>query len=862
MVTTSKTALFFILATLSLAKYEAEISALSRQRHPLLAPLADLSLSVEETKRKIADDLNAVLHFAPEQATPNFWQGLMAQPADFEYKFQEGEEDLNEDTVKSRMADFIDQSFPSLDSLASLEGEEAITKAYFAGMDQIYAKLDRLLKMELVTQFVKINREGSGKLKFLGTIAAKVQDKITTKANQLIAAKQIRPTAALQQVKTQLEHIESAIKGDYFARIQSVADLYANKMIYFNVETQLLIILAQVQSDVKKANVIAKFEYVLTSLAEFAMIAENKDVILDLFSKFSDCITASRAGSSLGSLRFKEMIPSIIGIYIRIAGTHFGHDNGYNIARKYFRSIGRVSTGAGIRSWFESYVLDGANLPHVGDPSADDFKKNAIKAVDIINNVDYSKNLLMWWMQAQKSMVDILEVVGAGTLQQTNYYKMITSESPLKYAPNAEYFKGVYDLLVDFLVEKDAETGGRSGWHIRFMDYLNEQFATNAFVKKYYLWVKVHVLAYRETNDGETQMVEFIKGNESNWDSFRNWAVGLSKEIHDQYFGSLVMVYKKVGNKLTGPDRFAMKKYPEFLAGKKLPLTAFMQVAIQTVVDEKEIEDKETDLEKRRIETEIKEGRAKQDLDELKKKQPSPVKETVQPVQEVQQTEPVQNNVPLLVNQEELVVKEPTPVKHNTPIKEPTPVREKELTPVVEKQQSPVKQIDEGLREETPNKITPIILPQEQDQDQPLKDLDEDKKSNEPKILEPIVNPSEVNEQQVNEPEVIQPEVIQPKNNEPVITEPVNPQTNDGEKDNRPDVQEQPEQEPELENLIDVVKGNLDATTIEALRRSPDLVDLVEKIQIVVDPETGDETHYHYIQVVPKDSACYESISE
>lgn len=54
---------------------------------------------------------------------------------------------------------------------------------------------------------------------------------------------------------------------------------------------------------------------------------------------FTNFIVASRRGSSLGSIRFKEMIPQIIGLYVSVVSTHAGLDQGYDVAREYLNYV-------------------------------------------------------------------------------------------------------------------------------------------------------------------------------------------------------------------------------------------------------------------------------------------------------------------------------------------------------------------------------------------------------------------------------------------------------------------------------------------------------------------------------------------
>ena len=69
------------------------------------------------------------------------------------------------------------------------------------------------------------------------------------------------------------------------------------------------------------------------------------------------------------------------------------------------------------------------------------------------------------------------------------------------------------------------------------------------------------------------------------------------------------------------------------------------------------------------------------------------------------------------------------------------------------------------------------------------------------------------------------------------------------------------EDEKTKKNLIHFIRDTLSPSEIRKIEDAPDLVNFFERVKIIIDPETGDETHYHYIQVVPRSSDCYETIN-
>lgn len=79
-----------------------------------------------------------------------FWLELMGKSV--KYPFEESEKGLDEATVTEQITAVIDSSFPAPSSISATAESEVIA-AYFANLPAIYAKIERLIKMELITQF-------------------------------------------------------------------------------------------------------------------------------------------------------------------------------------------------------------------------------------------------------------------------------------------------------------------------------------------------------------------------------------------------------------------------------------------------------------------------------------------------------------------------------------------------------------------------------------------------------------------------------------------------------------------------------------------------------------------------------------
>jgi len=64
----------------------------------------------------------------------------------------------------------------------------------------------------------------------------------------------------------------------------------------------------------------------------------------------------------------------------------------------------------------------------------------------------------------------------------------------------------------------------------------------------------------------------------------------------------------------------------------------------------------------------------------------------------------------------------------------------------------------------------------------------------------------------------------------------------------------------EKKNFIHYIKDKLPEESIRAIEDAPDLVQFVRNKKVVVDPVTGEETHYHYILIIPYMSNCYKAL--
>jgi hypothetical protein len=839
-----KTALFFLLAATSLAKFEQELAALQSQRHPLLAPLSDIKLTQEQGQAKVESEIDEILMLSSGKSWKGFWLELMGKSV--KYPFEESEKGLNEATVTEQITAVIDSSFPAPSSI-SATAEPDVIAAYFASLPAIYVKIERLIKMELITQFAhSLNTEE--KLKFKGEIIAKAEDQIIAKANELVKAKSIKPEETVKAVHASLNELKNSLMNAFLPRLTSLLDLYKNGFLYLKGELSYILILAQLDTGASNDLIVGKYKYILESFASIALIEKKLEGLIQVFKMFTNFIVASRRGSSLGSIRFKEMIPQIIGLYVSVVSTHAGFDQGYDVAREYLNYVSPTVKDEKINAFFTQMSRDENGLPDVRDPEADTFVKESLKTMDILKRVNYPSGeghpLLMWWMQASKNFGAMLEVVSGELMDLAEYSKLLTSNYIHSFDEWKDFYLQFYDMIMGVTAEKGSDFGTKSSYINTLINHIQASYDQgDKFVREYYLLLVVHVLYFRGNLEGEIVLKNFSKDNSASFDKFKKM---LSESDKTLYFTDMARYAKTLIKTLKiTKQSFVTLDFIESLIGIKLPYSVFRKASINQNVQEKEVlKNEDSEIEKKKVGADISDGKANNKLNDIEKKAPIVIPQKEEPVviPQPQVEQPivlpqVQTEQPIVlpqVQKEEPIVivqpKEKTP-KQPEDIQEPhkSPLKQPEI--IQEPHRSPAKEIDQGVPE---NKIT--VIPVEEK-------------------VEPVVHeqPEEIQDPNANKH---QPDTLKD------IQEETRTPTNNG---SPIEVAESPIKQPpaeELENLIDVVKGSLDPVTLEALKKNPDLIDLVEKIQVVVDPETGDETHYHYIQVVPKDSACYDSIFE
>ena len=905
-----KAALFFLLATVVLATHEDNLKQLKKDRHPFLAPLSDLSLSMEETHAALAKQFNSLLALTPDNSGDNFWLDVLTRKRDF--KFQEADKSLDEKVVESRLITIVDQLFEDIKTKDFTQAGSALESA----QSDLLANTERLVKLELVSQLFKILandadfiKTSGGKLSFRGDLIVHVINRINelySEANlESIADSETKFTAltdALQQTKERL-------REEYYKPMLELLTLLKNNVFYLSKELNVLHSLAQFKLNGNEDLFISKFDFAFSTFAEVAKAAQMEENIAALFVEFRNSFTmAVKSGSKTGTFQFKKVVPRIVGTAIRVIGNTVSPLSAYKEAKEFLRLITTQNVEKpNVIAFLEEYLASG-NKPSMVISNDATFAVEALKTVDIVKRIDYSKVDPDWWVTVLNHFDHILQSVSSDLINAIENTKAVACNRIDTFKTKTGYYLGLYNLLMAAVAELGAEMSDPNQWVFAFLDFARERFevATKSsdpfdteavYLKKYYPQVVFYVIAFREKDESETGTF-----------TFPNFTAGelaahhaqLLPEIGDTFKGTLFNFFGKnlntylVENKLGNKFSTSQMKNLEFLAwlsGKTVPLRLFKNLqTIQNVkteekgnagvkIDYQKIGGREMDstvinikpnktpgktpaktpvidatpkvevtpspqkkdpvIEEAPIKEEespVKKEETEVFIEESPKKPVSPKKDVTEEQTEIKS--PVKTDEVTPIEEEKKPIEEPIQVN---PIKEDTPIKEEEKKPIEEtKPVTPFKDIEEG---DNHNDQQPT----------PKKTDDHIEFTETPKKTDDGVDPVSPTNKIIASPKVEEKEEGSVKFNGDSIQM-------------TPTKIDLPKVVPtERLNQVEVVKGIFtDQQLIEDFKLSPDLVRMVQgmEIRIETDPNTGDETHYYYIQVAETETACHSEITE
>ena len=840
-----KTALFFILATFATCAFENEIIAINKKRHSLLAPLNDLNLSTEEAKREISNHINQCLMVPESQSNEDFWFQLLGKQIKYEVRLEQ--EGLNEDELKIRLKDFIDKSFPKLDTVNLIEGAEEKKKNYFANLAKIYDELARLMKLEMVNQFLKVSsveETVQPTITFYDVIIKDVQNQLFEKINAFIDQINLTVNEEAEQVKQSLNLISVNLKVAFFDPLVKLLDLYLNSIIYYSYEAKYAIIQTQIDQKVNSDIIVEKIRDIFISMGELSARLKDETHLMNLYGDFEPFIAASKRGSTIGSVAFKLMIPDIVGSFLTAVSIGSSNKKSFQLAKKYFMSIVTIYKSLEMEA-FLVYNSQKNLLPIIDDSSDENFVKNALKTIDIINHVEYHNGLDGWWSLVLTNFAKIqisAEMIVNNEMSKRMMFQVAIPFYKDEKVVNKAYYDGLYDLLVQFVALNDTPIQ-EEYLTINFGEFVDALFvqtdeqinqedsdavAQHSFIKKYYLWIKLEAIGYRMADDVEVSFADFITGNEVNYVA--------GKTLMADYINTLIpnavgRWYLKEVKKSKGFTKTEVNDriYLSYLSGKKMSISVFQKYNIGETKRELKTDLKNGELtQKKTFVPNVINGKANDRLQALKKSKIIIINKEEEPTTQkiiTQIQEPLNEQIRPLNKLDKIILKL-EPISESNEIEEEEIENEKivDLKPV-DVNPSPIKENFEIIDQK--NEIEDVSLEKEADQtiihSLPIGETPK-------KISEKIV---EIEEEDISIGNVI-------------------------EEDKSPIQKIQVDED--LKNIVEVMKGELSEAELKYLIDAEQLVDSVSRIEIVVDPITGDETHYHYIQVVPKDSECYDAI--
>lgn len=844
-----KAAFIFLLATTVVAGPKEDLEKL-KQRHPFLAPLSDLAVSTVAADAAIAGKINSILSLPDVHAKSDLWKEILLRRAD--YPFEENETGLTENLVEEKLTAEVEDFFVALTNTPA----ESMDKVFEERQNALVRMTERLITLELVQQLFTVIATKE-EILFRGDVIVHTINLLLKKSADIEPSEHFDVDTRFGQLKERLESLKVDLEQNYFPQVRLLLDLLANSAFYLSKEVTALHLTAQLDSTDEDAlsTLALKFAAAYDLFAQASVQIGQDDNVAALFEIFQkNYIAAVKAGSKVGTLIFKQLVPDIAGHAIRIIGERVSLEKAYQVAKNYLRFITNENIERDSVVEFLQQYLQAGNRPALILSDDTRFAVESLKTVDIVKRVAYQYVSEEWWSETLPMLNWVFKTVSADLINALETSKAVACNRISSFAKNPAYFLGLYNLVMNAIVEMGPEMAGQHEWVFALLDFVqmryeearsHTQTSEAKYLLRFYPMIVTHVLAFRNIDEGsfdfqaidaslfkDTTVFQVLGSDEDFKGKLLNAlaknvkedkALGIAGVKADfnfllQFSGRSIPLkhFKKLSteNKATSENtegttfvnqrqgfRFRVKdsKIEEVVRPNKTPTPVVIdtpRIKEETPVEEKPKEEPVVHVSPIKEEPVVHVSPKK----ESPIKEPTPIRETT-PIQESPITEPIRIDEPS--PKKESPVHEPTP-KKESPVKEPTPIRE---SPVKEK--TPVKVEDEGVKP-SPHKInlTPRLS---------VQDLDEEENG------------------------VLEGEHI-----------PLTPTNFDA-------TEFTPE---ERDNIIEVLKGSLDPEIKLKLEKTPDMYQLVTDIQIVKDPETGDETHYYYLQLVETGTACHDEITD
>lgn len=365
-----KAALFLLLAGAVLAGFEDQVKKFNKDRHPFLKSFSDVSKSVAQASEEVARHINSVLALPDVQAQLDLWLNILLRKET--YPFEESELNLNEAVVEERLIADVDALF---DVLGSLPQEQSADEAFNSRMTALLAKTERLMKLELLHQLFGLVSK-KDQIVFRGDLISHVLSHVNERESSLEDRTGFNTQAKVAELRQELQETKDRLK-EYFPSVVQLLDLLRNNLFFLEKELAVLDLLAQSEVTFDQDAFLAKFDFLYTLFAQVAVQAGKKEAITGLFDSFmSDYVTAAKRGSKLGTVQFRELVPRMVGFFVRIIGNHASPAAAFKAAKDYIRAITSLNNEKpNVIQFLEQYVRHG-NLPTSSSPPKADKQRS------------------------------------------------------------------------------------------------------------------------------------------------------------------------------------------------------------------------------------------------------------------------------------------------------------------------------------------------------------------------------------------------------------------------------------------------------------------------------------------------------
>jgi len=809
-----QTTLFFILIAFSKSAQGDKDSGKKNGRD-FIAELSDLTIPVETAIEVIATRINSLLMPSAEQNNNMFWLNLLINTE--EYQYEDDNKDLTQEVVLEKLNQFIDAAFPDVLTMNKQESKENLQSMYLKNLEAIYDEMERLMKREMITQF---NNAGtvetitSNEITFHQSIPAAVSNKIIEKINLFISTLNIKPDVTVESIQQVVKERASEIQKGFAVDLKSLANLYLNALPSLQDEIKAILAASKEENDLSEEEMIEKIGFLFDIFGQASKGYKQNTLLIATFGEFGNEIRRSGRSSFFGSQKFKKIMGDLIQKYAQVIADYVSPKDSFSACRDFISSLIVPTNEPKIRDFFNLYSSKFLDTIVISEDDEDTFGSNILKTIDVVLYVDWTEGMSDWWVNSalpQFRFVMVPEEMLALNEMSKTAFGIRDLESEVPGAD--EFLFKLYDFLIYWAQQFD-DVANETDWFLQASDYMDGLVLLEEpegllaeqkqFLLEYYYYAKLVVLSIRnEVSDNEK--INFVKivndkeNPEQYFLTFREWA---NEAIgHSNIMRTIKNWFIKYV-KQNQPDRKVKAKNVK--NGEHfLELSEVGEIELKTFYS---------------LNVSIKNSRTtvKREDNVERKKVVFGVKKGIfagklndlkkQKTSSMKDPESPKNKV--VIEEKPVVIKKDTGVEDNSPKK--VIVEENPNEETIE-DKSPVKEITE----ESPKKD---LLNEDDNEESPSKKTD--------KYID-VDEEIEESESSEHQEEVPDEETIETR-----------------------------------ENIIHSVTGTLSEEERDQIKKASNLVNSIQKIERVEDPETGDITEYIYIQVVPKDSDCYESLFE